>query len=65
MARSQARWPQTAGLAQGPPGIDEQTLEVRAAEITASHIGDAPVLPDLLGRIPPDEQIGCVTADGA
>lgn len=46
-------------------GIDEKTLEVRAVEITASHIGDAPVLPDLLGQIPPDEEIGCVTADGA
>ena len=48
-----------------PLGIDEKTLEVRAAEITASHIGDAPVLPDLLGQIPPDEEIGSVTADGA
>ena len=46
-------------------GIDAQTLEVRAVEITASHIGDAPVLPDLLGQIPSDEQIGRVTADGA
>ncbi len=46
-------------------GIDGETLEVRAAEITGSHIGDAPVLPDLLGQIPEDEQIGSVTADGA
>lgn len=46
-------------------GIDEKTLEVRAVEITASHIGDAPVLPDLPGQIPPDAEIGCVTADGA
>ena len=46
-------------------GIDEETLEVRAVEITGSHIGDAPVLPDLLGQIPADEQIGSVTADGA
>jgi hypothetical protein len=46
-------------------GIDEQTLEVRAVEVTGSHIGDAPVLPDLLGQIPADEQIGSVTADGA
>ncbi len=37
-------------------GIDEKTLEVRAVEITASHIGDAPVLPDLLGQIPPGEE---------
>lgn len=46
-------------------GIDEQTLEVRAVEITGSHIGDAPVLPDLLNQIPADETIGSVTADGA
>ena len=46
-------------------GIDEQTLDVRAVEITGSHIGDAPVLPDLLGQIPEDQEIGSVTADGA
>ncbi len=46
-------------------GIDEQTLEVRAVEITGSHIGDAPILPDLLNQIPADEAIGRVTADGA
>lgn len=46
-------------------GIDEQTLEVRAVEITGNHIGDAPVLPDLLSQIPADEQIGSVTADRA
>ena len=46
-------------------GIDEETLEVRAVEITGSHIGDAPVLPDLLSQIPADEEIGSVTADGA
>lgn len=40
-------------------------MEVRAVEITGSHVGDAPVLPDLIGRIPADEQIGSVTADGA
>jgi hypothetical protein len=59
-----------------PLGIDEETLEIRAvarkrANATAprepangSHIGDAPVLPDLLGQIPADERIGSVTADG-
>jgi hypothetical protein len=46
-------------------GIDEETLEIRAVEVTGSHIGDAPVLPDLLGQIPADEQIASVTADGA
>jgi hypothetical protein len=46
-------------------GIDEKTLEIRAIEATSSSIGDAPVLPDLLNQIPPDEEIGSVTADGA
>lgn len=46
-------------------GIDEETLEIRAVEITGSHIGDAPVLPDLLSQIPLGEEIGSVTADGA
>jgi hypothetical protein len=46
-------------------GIDEQTLEIRAVEITGSHIGDAPVLPDLLSQIPEGQEIGSVTADGA
>ena len=46
-------------------GIDEQTLEIRAVEVTSSSIGDAPMLPDLLSQIPPDQVIGCVTADGA
>jgi hypothetical protein len=46
-------------------GIDEQTLEIRAVEITGSHVGDAPVMPDLLSQIPADEEIGTVSADGA
>ncbi len=46
-------------------GIDEETLEVRAVEITGSHIGDAPVLPNLLSQILADQEIGSVTADGA
>lgn len=45
--------------------IDEATLEVRAVEITGSGVGDAPVLPDLLGQIPDGEEIASVTADGA
>lgn len=45
--------------------IDEQTLEVRAVEITGSNTGDAPMLPHLLNQIPRDQQIGSVTADGA
>ena len=46
-------------------GVDEETLEIRAVEITGSHIGDAPVLPDLLSQIPADEEVASVTADGA
>lgn len=46
-------------------GIDEQTLEIRAAEFTTSDVGDAPMLPELLGQIPPDQEIAGVTADGA
>jgi hypothetical protein len=46
-------------------GIDEETLEVRAVEVTTSNIGDAPMLPQLLNQIPADQSIGSVTADGA
>jgi hypothetical protein len=46
-------------------GIDEQTLEIRAIEVTSSGIGDAPMLPDLINQIPPDQDLGSVTADGA
>lgn len=46
-------------------GIDEKTLEIRAAEFTTSDIGDAPMLPELLDQIPPDQEIASVTADGA
>ena len=46
-------------------GIDAQTLEVRAGEITSSNTGDAPMLPHLLNQIPRDQHIGSVTADGA
>ena len=46
-------------------GIDEGTLEIRAVEVTSSSIGDASMLPDLLDQIPPDQDIGSVTGDGA
>lgn len=46
-------------------GIDEKSLEIRAAEFTTSDIGDAPMLPELLDQIPPEQEIGSVTADGA
>jgi hypothetical protein len=43
-------------------GIDEETLEVRAVEVTGSNIGHAPMLPELLNQIPSDQDIGSVTA---
>jgi hypothetical protein len=46
-------------------GIDAETLEIRAIEVTSSSISDAPMLPDLLSQIPPDQELGSVTADGA
>ena len=46
-------------------GIDADTLEIRAIEITGSRVGDAPVLPELLRQIPADQPIGKITADGA
>ncbi len=46
-------------------GIDEKTLEVRAVEVTTSNVGDALMLPELLNQIPPEQDIGSVTADGA
>lgn len=46
-------------------GIAEETLEIRAVEVTSSNIGDAPMLPELLAHIPPDQKIASVTADGA
>jgi hypothetical protein len=46
-------------------GIDADTLQVRAVEITANSIGDSPVLPGLLSQIPGHELIASVTGDGA
>ncbi len=46
-------------------GIDADTLEIRAIEVTGSRVGDAPMLPELLDQIPDDQPIGKVSADGA
>ena len=46
-------------------GIDAETLEIRAIEITGAGVGDAPMLPDLLEQIAADQPIGTVSADGA
>src|SRR5277367_1964741 len=46
-------------------GIDAGTMEIRAIEITDNSIGDAPMLPELLGQIPATETIIAVSGDGA
>ena len=46
-------------------GIDAETLEIRAIEITGAGVGDAPMLPGLLDQIPADQPIAKVSADGA
>lgn len=46
-------------------GIDAESLEVRAIEVTGSRVGDGPMLPKLLEQISPNEAISTVTADGA
>ncbi len=46
-------------------GIDAQSLEIRAIEVTSNSIGDAPMLPELLAQIPRSSTIASVTGDGA
>lgn len=46
-------------------GIDAETLDIRAIEVTTNAIGDAPVLPDLLAQIPADEPMLSVGGAGA
>jgi IS5 family transposase len=46
-------------------GVDAETLEIRAIEVTGAGVGDAPMLPELLEQIADDQPIGKVSADGA
>ena len=45
--------------------MDRATGDIRAVGFTPGREGDSPVLPDLPARIPPDEETGTVTGDGA
>ena len=45
-------------------GIDEETLEIRTIEVMSSGFGDAPMLPDLLNQIPPDQNLATITFGG-
>ena len=46
-------------------GIHAAALEIRAMEVTDNSIGDALMLPNLLGQIPPKEQLASVSGVGA
>ena len=46
-------------------GMEEETSEIRAVGVTTSNVGDAPMLPDLLEQIPPDQEFATITADAA
>jgi IS5 family transposase len=46
-------------------GIDAETMEIRALEVTPNSVGDAPMLPALLGQIDPEEAVLSVSGDGA
>jgi len=46
-------------------GIDAHTLKIRAIEVTDNGVGEAPMLPERLAQIPPDEALASVSADGA
>lgn len=46
-------------------GIDAETLDIWAIEVTTNAVGDAPTLPDLLAQIPKNERILSVGGDGA
>lgn len=45
--------------------IDATTLDTRSVEITDNSVGDTPMLPELLGRIPTDEVKASISANDA
>ena len=65
-ARSTSASMRVRRIRKGSGGaLPRRTLEIRAAEFTTSDVGDAPMLPELLDQIPPEQEIGSATADGA
>ncbi len=61
MERQEAQVRVPAPVAQGGFGIDANRLETEAIEVTVSSVGYALMLPELLGKIPPDESIVSVS----
>jgi hypothetical protein len=46
-------------------GIDAETLEIRAIEVTDNKTGDAPILLELMKKMPETERIAAIYGDGA
>lgn len=46
-------------------GIEAETLEIWAIEVTGNGVGDASILPELLMELPADEPVATATLDGA
>ncbi len=46
-------------------GIDAETLQIRAVQLTTNNVSDSQVLGDLLDQISQDEHIDSVYTDGA
>ncbi len=47
------------------PGIDAETLQIRAIVVTTNEVGDSPVIAELLSQIPSHEAVASITGDGA
>ncbi len=62
MERPQTWRLEAAHLAQDTYRDRRGNAGVRAVEVTTSNVGNAPMLPGLLDQIPPDQNIGSVTA---
>ncbi|OGB77265.1 MAG: hypothetical protein A3G82_19060 [Burkholderiales bacterium RIFCSPLOWO2_12_FULL_67_210] len=45
-------------------GIDANTLEIRTIKGTDNSVENVPMLPSLLGQVPPDEAVASVSGDG-
>jgi len=46
-------------------GVDDQTLQIRAVQLTTNNVSDSQALGDLISQIPQDERIDSVYTDGA
>ncbi|EXC38576.1 transposase DDE domain protein [Acinetobacter baumannii 99063] len=46
-------------------GIDAETFQIRAVQLTTNNVSDSQVLGDLLDQIPQDERVDSVYTDGA